>query len=174
MKVEYYEHWGASWKEGINKLSYEQAKRFHEQEKPYAVIISDKKRPQYIVKMTFNKKGYYCGVLHLNENLDSELVEAYVIIDRQLFLRNVKKRYIDGREISLVTYLYETDGRYRKNFFIGGKETDDVEYGTCDVSSHFREMIQFGNYDSILSEEARRMLREGKEESQESDGKSET
>ncbi|MBO2533250.1 MAG: hypothetical protein CW342_10255, partial [Thermoactinomycetaceae bacterium] len=62
---------------------------------------------------------------------------------------------------SLVTYLYETDGRYRKNFFIGGKETDDVEYGTCDVSSHFREMIQFGNYDSILPEEARRGLREG-------------
>jgi len=49
-----------------------------------------------------------------------------------------------------------------------------VEYGTCDVSGHFREMIRFGNYDSILSEEARRMLREGKEESQESGGKSET
>ena len=30
----------------------------------------------------------------------------------------------------------------------------EMEYGTCEVSSHFREMIQFMNYDSILSEEA--------------------
>ncbi|MEW9033830.1 MAG: hypothetical protein AB2404_14110, partial [Planifilum fimeticola] len=88
-------------------------------------------------------------------------LEAYVYHNQQLFLKNIQKWYRDGREISLVTYLYEVDGRYRKNFFIGGKETDDVEYGICDVSSHFREMIQFGNYDSILPEEARRGLREG-------------
>jgi hypothetical protein len=155
MIAEFYESWRSIRKKARGKLSHEQARHFHENERPYVVIISDKNRPQYIVKMTFNKKGFYCGVLYLNENLDSELVEAYVIIDRQLFLRNVKKRYFDGREMSLVTYLYEVDGRYRKNFFIGGKETDDVEYGTCDVSNHFREMIQFMNYDSILPEEAR-------------------
>lgn len=161
MIAEFYESWRSIRKNARGKLSHEQARHFHENGKPYVVIISDKNRPQYIVKMTFNKKGYYCGVLHLNENLDSELVEAYVLIGQQLFLKNVQKRYFDGREISLVTYLYEVDGRYRKNFFIGGKETDDVEYGICDVSSHFREMIQFGNYDSILPEEARRGLREG-------------
>jgi hypothetical protein len=161
MIAEFYESWRSIRKKARGNRSHEQARHFHENERPYVVIISDKNRPQYIVKMTFNKKGFYCGVLYLNENLDSELVEAYVLIGQQLFLKNVQKRYFDGREISLVTYLYEVDGRYRKNFFIGGKETDDVEYGTCDVSNHFREMIQFMNYDSILPEEARRGLSGG-------------
>lgn|SRR5690606_24544096 len=160
MKMEFFERWGAYWKEGINKLSYEQAKRFHKKEKPYIVIISDEK-PRFLVGIHFNYEGYFCSVDYLNKDLESVLLEAYVYHNQQLFLKNIQKWYRDGREISLVTYLYETDGRYRKNFFIGGKETDDVEYGTCDVSSHFREMIQFGNYDSILPEEARRGLSGG-------------
>ncbi len=93
--------------------------------------------------------------------------------NNKLFLRNVQVLYRDAGDISGVSYLYETNGRYRKR--IDYKDfKNEVEYGTCDVSNHFREMIRFGNYDSILSEEARRMLREGKEESQESGGESET
>jgi hypothetical protein len=160
MKMEFLsagEHTGK--KELIN-FPTSRPKRFHEKEKPYIVIISDEK-PRFLVGIHFNYEGYFCSVDYLNKDLESVLLEAYVYHNQQLFLKNIQKWYRDGREISLVTYLYEVDGRYRKNFFIGGKETDDVEYGICDVSSHFREMIQFGNYDSILPEEARRGLREG-------------
>ncbi|MCS1351697.1 hypothetical protein [Mechercharimyces sp. CAU 1602] len=161
MKMEYFEHWGSHSKKGIGKLSQEEAYSFHKKEKPYVGVITKDDTPQYIVEVKFNFKVYFCGVLHLHENLRSRLSEAFEWRAQKLFLKNVKKRYIDGGEISLVTYLYETDGTYRKNFFINGKGTNTPEYGECDVSSHFREMIQFGNYDSILPEEAKKGLQEG-------------
>ncbi|MFC4076557.1 hypothetical protein [Salinithrix halophila] len=161
MNVEFYEHWGAYWKEGINKLSYEQAKQFHQQEKPYVVILSGGHKPQFIVGINFNYEGYFCELLHLNETLDAYLVEAYEAHGNQLFLKNVHEKYYDDREIDMVTYLYEADGRYRKNFFIDGKGTNTPEYGECDVSSHFREMLQFNRYDSILPDEAKKGLQEG-------------
>ncbi len=73
----------------------------------------------------------------------------------------------------MVTYVYETDGRYRKTTFSHGEDFDE-EYGTCDVSSHFREMIRFGNYDPILPEEAKRGLREEKEGNPKPDTQSDT
>ncbi|MCS1350750.1 hypothetical protein NXZ84_04085 [Mechercharimyces sp. CAU 1602] len=161
MKLEYYESWRGIWKNARGYLTLEQAKAFHEKEKPYVGIISDGETPRFIIKVNFNYEGYFCGVLHLNENLDAPLSESYKWRNKQLFLRSVSERYFDGREISLVTYLYETDGSYRKNFFINGKGTNTSEYGECDVSSHSREMIQFGNYDSILPEEAKKGMREG-------------
>lgn len=171
MKVEFFKSWRPNG--GIFKLSYDQAKRYHEKGKPYAAVFSNEK-PRFVVQVHFfYKKGYFCSVSYLNENLEMIRLEGYQFHNQQLFLRNVQVLYYDAGEISGVSYLYETDGRYRKR--IDYKDfKNEVEYGTCDVSSHFREMIRFGNYDSILSEEARRMLREGKEESQESGGESET
>jgi hypothetical protein len=170
MKVEFFKRWGT--RRGIDKLSYEQAKRYHEKEKSYVAVFSDEK-PRFIVGVYFDKIAYYCTVKYLNENLKTARLDGYIFHNHKLFLRNVQVSYHDESEIRGISYLYETDGRYRKR--IDYKDfKNEVEYGTCDVSNHFREMIRFGNYDSILSEEARRMLREGKEESQESDGKSET
>src|SRR5690606_7654195 len=144
----------------------------HEKEKPYVVVFSDEK-PRFVVGVYFIYRTYFCSVKYLGENLKTVRVDGYMFDNNKLFLRNVQVLYRDAGEIRGVSYLYETDGRYRKR--IDYKDfRNEVEYGTCDVSGHFREMIQFMNYDSILSEEARRMLREGKEESQESDGKSET
>ncbi|SDC72372.1 hypothetical protein SAMN04488112_11483 [Melghirimyces thermohalophilus] len=161
MIAEFYESWRGIRKNARGKLSLDQAKQFHQKEKPYVVIISKNKAPVYIVKINFNYEGYFCSIAYLNENLDAKKSESYVAQEHQLFLKNVQKKYYDGREIDMVTYLYETDGRYRKNFFIDGRAMEDAEYGKCDVSSHFREMIQFGNYDSILPEEAKRGLQEG-------------
>jgi len=170
MKIEFFKRWGR--RRGIDNLSYEQAKRYHEKEKSYVAVFSDEK-PRFIVGVYFDKIAYYCTVKYLNENLKTARLDGYIFHNNKLFLRNVQVFYRDAGEIRGVSYLYETDGRYRKR--IDYKDfRNEVEYGTCDVSGHFREMIQFMNYDSILSEEARRMLREGKEESQESDGKSET
>ncbi|MCS1350748.1 hypothetical protein [Mechercharimyces sp. CAU 1602] len=138
-----------------------EAEIFHEKEKPYVGIISEGDKPKYIVQMNFNYEGYFCDVAHLNENLDTKLLDAYVWIDRNLFLKNVHKRYFDGPEISMDSYLYETDGRYRKSSSNKAGVMEVAETGQCDVSSHFRDMIQFGNYDSILPEEAKRGLQEG-------------
>ncbi len=170
MKIEFFKRWGRL--RGIDKLSYEQAKRYHEKEKPYVVVFSDEK-PRFIVGVYFDKIAYYCTVKYLNENLKTARLDGYTFHNHKLFLRNVQVSYHDESEIRGISYLYETDGRYRKR--IDYKDfKNEVEYGTCDVSNHFREMIRFGNYDSILSEEARRMLRDGKEESQESGEQSET
>jgi len=172
MKIEFFKRWGR--RRGIDKLSYEQAKRYHEKEKSYVAVFSDEK-PRFIVGVYFDKIAYYCSVYYLAENLEKKKSEGYKFHNQQLFLRDVYIWYHDEGEISGVSYLYETDGRYRKRIdYKDFMRRAKVEYGTCDVSGHFREMIRFGNYDSILSEEARRMLREGKEESQESGGKSET
>ena len=155
MKMEFVEYWAIY--SGDDRLFYEQAKLLHEKEKPYFVIISDEK-PRFIVGVYFNYEGYFCSVDYLNQDLEKERTEAYVVHNQQLFLKNVHEFYYDGREVDLETYLYEIDGRYRKNFFSRGTETKAPEYGTCDVSSHFREMI---HYDSILPEEAKRGLGEG-------------
>jgi hypothetical protein len=169
MKIEFFKRWGRL--RGIDKLSYEQAKRYHEKEKPYVVVFSDEK-PRFVVGVYFKYKTYFCSVKYLGENLKTVRLDGYMFDNNKLFLRNVQVLYRDAGDISGVSYLYETNGRYRKR--IDYKDfKNEVEYGTCDVSNHFREMIRFGNYDSILSEEARRMLREGKEESQESGGESE-
>jgi len=167
MKMEFGRRWAKVIGE-YNKLSYEQAKRFHEKEKLYVAVLSDEK-PRFIVNVHFNYEGFFCRVDYLNNDLEKVKSESYMLINGQLFLKSSKKWYRDkremrnGKEVTLVTYVYETDGRYRKNYFSHGKDFDE-EYGTCDVSSHFREMIQFGNYDSILPEEAKRGLREEKEE----------
>ena len=178
LKMEFFEHWGEYWKKGINELSFEEAKHFHEKEKPYVAVLSDEK-PRFIVNMYFNYKGYFCSLQYLNDDLEIERTEAYIFHQGRLFLKNTKKWYYDeretrnGKEVTLVTYVYETDGRYRKNYFSHGEDFEE-EYGTCDVSSHFREMIQFGNYDSILPEEAKRGLREEKEEDPKPDTQSDT
>lgn len=127
------------------------------------------KNPGLLSMSISTMKFFFCRVDYLNNDLEKVKSESYMLLNGQLFLKSSKKWYYDeremrnGKEVGLVTYVYETDGRYRKNYFSHGKDFDE-EYGTCDVSSHFREMIQFGNYDSILPEEARCMLREGKEE----------
>ncbi|MBO2534174.1 MAG: hypothetical protein CW342_15100 [Thermoactinomycetaceae bacterium] len=51
------------------------------------------------------------------------------------------------------------------HFFLKAISTPN---GTCDVSSHFRKMIQFGNYAS--PEKIRRSLREIKEKGRKSKG----
>ena len=178
MKMEFGRRWAKVIGE-YNNLSYEQAKRFHEKEKPYVAVLSDEK-PRFIVNMYFNYKGYFCSLQYLNDDLEIERTEAYIFHQGRLFLKNTKKWYRDkretrnGKEVGLVTYVYETDGRYRKNYFSTEGRAFDEEYGTCDVSSHFREMIQFGNYDSILPEEARRGLREEKEGNPKPDTQSDT
>jgi len=155
LKVEFFKRWLPNG--GIFKLSYEQAKRYHEKEKPYAVVISDE-QPLFVVGVYFDKKAYFCSVKYLDENLEMIRSDGYQFHNQQLFLRNVEILYHDEGEIKGESYLYETDGHYRKR--IDHKDYSyEMEYGTCDVSSHFREMIQFMNYDSILSEEARRIFR---------------
>jgi hypothetical protein len=139
-------------------LTTAEAERFHKKKQPYVAIFSKSNAPNFIVKVNFNEEGSVCATIFLNEKLDSIRSESYVLLGHQLFLKNIQLKQYNGEKINLVNYLYEPDGRYRKNFFIDGLETDEVEYGQCDVSSHFREMIQFGNYDSILPKEAKKGL----------------
>ncbi len=101
---------------------------------------------KYVIQMNFNL--YYCGVLYLGQNPESIESDGYIKVDGGLFLRERRIR-VDGE---LIGYLYEVNGVYRKDIF-GEKDKllEASQQHTKDVSSHFRSMVEFGNYHSIFT-----------------------
>lgn len=142
MQYEYFKFWNWRNKEPRFPLSENEAKEWHAKEKPYTVAVKDNGSIKYAVQVNFNI--YFCNVLF--DYGESFITEAYTIEHNQLFLRNIKKR----NKNDLITFLYEPDGKARKDIFGENSELLDTIYEEIDVSKHFRNMIEFGNYESIL------------------------
>ena len=97
MKIEFFKRWGR--RRGIDNLSYEQAKRYHEKEKSYVAVFSDEK-PRFVVGVYFKYKTYFCSVKYLGENLKTVRLDGYMFDNNKLFLRNVQVLYRDAGDIS--------------------------------------------------------------------------
>ncbi|MGF7088405.1 hypothetical protein JOD24_002252 [Kroppenstedtia sanguinis] len=96
-----------------------------------------------------NFDDYYCAVMFLTAEQKSNKREFFVKYKDKLFLKS--KTFLHDNGVSKLGYLYETDDGYRKTLF--GKERGGIieqTFGTTDVNTHFREMVEFGKYDSIL------------------------
>lgn len=112
MSLEYARFWNYDYKELGLLLTKEEVKRYHEKKKPYVVLVKQDEKMKYVVKMNFNI--YYCVVLFLDRNPENIEFDGYVMVNNSLFLKNRKTR-VDGK---VVSYLYETDGKYTKKYSV--------------------------------------------------------
>ncbi|MBN2910567.1 hypothetical protein JQC72_13755 [Polycladomyces sp. WAk] len=149
MKISYYEYWVFGEGRGINPLSIEEAEKFHQRQKHYVAEIINNKR--YVVNVNFNFHGFFCSAKLLNQYGKNIVLAAYQIHEGNLFLRNVQMwKYDQNQEpIRWIGFVYEWDGRYKK-VVIDEQYNEEVTYGKTNVDHHFRDMIQFGKYESIL------------------------
>ncbi|MBN2909206.1 hypothetical protein JQC72_06675 [Polycladomyces sp. WAk] len=156
MKISCYERWSIQEGRGIHPLSIQEAEKFHQQQKHYvAEIIHDKR---YVVNVNFNFEGYFCSAKLLNQYGKEIILAAYQLHEGNLFLRNVQMRKYDENQepVGMVSFVYELDGRYKKAILEAQYHNDkvtsneEVTYGKTNVDHHFRDMIQFGKYESIL------------------------
>ncbi len=108
---------------------------------------------KYVVKVNF--EIIYCSVYYLNANCERVKSEAYTENGDGLFLLE-RKVWKNRPHNDMDVYAFELDGSYVKSHVDAqGYITKDRTTGTCDVSTHFREMIRFGYYDPILPKNIR-------------------
>ncbi|MFC7443314.1 hypothetical protein [Laceyella putida] len=144
MELEYYKVWFEYRREPRSPLTKEEAAKAHEKKTPYVVVVKDDGKMKWVVSVNF--QSYYCDVLYLDKNAEKIESEGYIQTGDQLFLRD--RRIRDSK--NLIAYLFETDGKVRRSVFGEDDQLLEVTYDELDVSSHYRDMIQFGNYTSIL------------------------
>jgi len=148
MEIKYFKFW--NWGEAKFPLKEYEAKKFHLQQKPYVAVLNYNNN-NYVVSIDFNMEGYFCSSYLLNEFGNDIVLAAYQLHEGNLFLRNVQMRKYDENQepIGLIGFVYELDGRYKK-VVIDEQYNEEVTYGKTNVDHHFRDMIQFGKYESIL------------------------
>ncbi|MFD1428421.1 hypothetical protein JOD24_002490 [Kroppenstedtia sanguinis] len=148
MMLKYYEWWDLMFHKPEFPMSETEAKKWHEEEKPYVVVVLEEGKMKYVVNVNFNLN--YCHVDHLNSQQKRIQMDAYTEYGEGLFLSDIKV-WKDPASIEHTTTLYKPDGTYLKSHVDAqGHVTEDETTGTCDVSTHFRKMIRFGDYDPVL------------------------
>ncbi len=105
-------------------------------------IFSSDDEIKYVVEIMFGH--YYCGIRYLTPIQKRTKTEAYVKHQGGLFLREKAFHHENGG--AKITYLYETDGKYRKTLFNEEGEIIEQTFETIDVTSHFRNRINLGEH----------------------------
>lgn len=148
MMLKYYEWWDLMFHKPEFPISEAEAKKWHEEEKPYVVVVLEEGEKKYVVNVNF--EIIYCSVYYLNANGERVKSEAYTENGDGLFLLE-RKVWKNRPHNDMDVYAFELDGSYVKSHVDAqGYITKDRTTGTCDVSTHFRKMIRFGDYDPVL------------------------
>ncbi|MFD1428615.1 hypothetical protein [Kroppenstedtia sanguinis] len=165
MRKEYYEYWDLPSGTPDGPLTEIEAKKLHDEQEMYVVVFKEGESPKFVVKMQF--RTWYCTVFHLNENRRDKILEAYSEmydmydktgvgipkgIDNQIFLRNRQEQYFDMKE--WVSWLFETNGKYRRVHRKSSGEIIEREEGIERVDKLIKDKPEFGNYWALLPEES--------------------
>jgi hypothetical protein len=145
VRLEYYEHWNLLTNQPSHPLDKGAVREKHEELEPYVVTVWDNGRIRHVIKMKFNL--CHCSVTHYQHG-ERIMDEAYQIHEEQLFLREKVLWRTEGAK--RVEYLYELNGEFYKQRTDQQDKLIDEVRGVTEVSSHFKDMVQFDQYGSIL------------------------
>ncbi|EPJ3208758.1 hypothetical protein JGC44_01795 [Salmonella enterica subsp. enterica serovar Derby] len=160
-KVFYCKQWSAGYKEPMNPLSENEAKKKHSHGMPYTALIGSDVKPSHVIQVT--KNAGWISVGFLDEELREYLLYSFKVLDdERLFLSMAVHREfaeIEGEGAGFLnvsngtTYIFKEDGSavVREEHFnpykLGESQT------TVDVTGNYDQFPEFGKYDSLIRKE---------------------
>ncbi|EKC2495357.1 hypothetical protein OOO55_004490 [Salmonella enterica] len=160
-KVFYCKKWSVGYKEPMNPLSENEAKKKHSRGMPYTALIGSDVKPSHVIQVT--KNAGWISVGFLDEELREYLLYSFKVLDdERLFLSMAVHREfaeIEGEGAGFMnvsngtTYLFKEDGHtvIREEHF--NPYLLDESETKVDVSGNYETFPAFGNYQSILRKE---------------------
>lgn len=142
MNLTYFKFWQLALGKPSVPLSPYVAEKRHNQQLPYVVYIENN-GSNYVIDLKF--RDVYCEVHLLDVNRRAVQTNFYQILDNQLFFFQKKVR--DYSLVHSFTYHPNSDYEEVKHFHGIALQPKSGKY---DPTNHYRELITFGNYQSII------------------------
>ncbi|WP_417360389.1 hypothetical protein [Gallaecimonas pentaromativorans] len=151
----YCKSWFWAKKRPTEVWSVEQAKKAHDERRPYTVLVNDSKRPFAVIDVAGSTN--FVGVTFLDHFLRESLSYHFKEVEPgKLFLSMATHREFDGEKDQVKegnSYIFNTHGELiiRKKSFspLGLEETKSL----TDVSRNYEKYPTFGDYDHLLKAE---------------------
>jgi hypothetical protein len=151
----YCEQWNHVLNKPLTPFDEIEARRRHESGDLYTAASESPDQTRILVHVRFENK--YVGVKFLDSRGRDNLIYVFREIDARLFLTEVVS-YTYGDEIGakgrvpliVESYRYSPDGVCRRRVDDSRVETIDAEdRHSVDVSTHWEDIPQFGEYDAV-------------------------
>jgi hypothetical protein len=148
----YCKSWFLAKKRPTEIWSEEQARRAHDERRPYTVLVNDLERPYAVIDVAGDTG--FVGVTFLDDLLRESLSYHFKEVEQgNLFLSMATHREFDGDKDQVRlgdSYIFSQDGKLiiRKQSF--NPQSLEEANSSADVSGNYEKYPDFGSYDHLL------------------------
>lgn len=153
MTVTYTKGWFRANKHSLAIWDERKAQKFHEEKKPYAVLIGDPKRPKAYLEIKLNI--HYIIVNFFDEHIRDYLEYRFHEIEsgRLFLMQSIQRTYVgnSNKVIRTETYRFTPDGglTIKESNLEKGEQLTKEATDVIDISQNWDKVPDFGEYESL-------------------------